>query len=506
MVPFHKYSKLQTLQRVFAFVLRFINNCKKTNVKLSGDLSVTELHNSLTILATISQRQSFDKDIHSLKTSKVLNRKSKLLDLNPFFDDKDILRVGGRIVNALHCPYEQRHPILIDSKHLFTRLLFEREHVRLLHGGAQLLLSSVRERFWPIGGRTLAASIVNKCMTCQRFKVNSIQPIMGNLPAPRVTPAPPFLNCGTDFAGPFLISNKRGRGAKTSKCYLCVFVCLSTKAVHLEVVSDLSANAFIMCLRRFIARRGKPDNIYCDNGKNFVGAKNELNRMFTTCKRQIGEFACSEELVFHFTPVYAPNFGGIWEAAVKSAKYHLKRIAGNTSLTFEELATLFAQIEAIMNSRPLTHLSENPNDLAPLTPGHFLVGRSLMSLPSPEVKALSVNRYQLIQRLRQHFWSRWSRDYLTTLQQRVKWKTNKGFIKIDDLVLVVDDHLPPMKWLLGRVVKLYPGEDGVCRVVDIRTKNGIIKRAVSKLSALEGLGSHEPLESQSFKEGEDVTD
>ncbi|XP_063368802.1 uncharacterized protein LOC134657178 [Cydia amplana] len=108
---------------------------------------------------------------------------------------------------------------------------------------------------------------------------------------------------------------------------------------------------------------------------------------------------------------------------------------------------------------------------------------------------MTVNRYQLVQRLREHFWTRWTKDYLATLQQRIKWKTSKGSIKIDDLVLVMDDQLPPMKWLLGRIVKLYTGNDGVCRVVDLKTKNGIIKRAVSRLSALEGLGSHEPLES-----------
>lgn len=392
----------------------------------------------------------------------------------------------------------RKYPILLDRKHTFTKLLFEKEHNRLLHCGPQLLLNSIRDQFWPISGMILANATVRKCITCQRFQCKALSPLMGNLPQPRVTPAPPFETCGTDFAGPFLILNKKGRGAKSSKCYLCIFVCFSTKAVHLEVVSDLSTNGFILCLRRFISRRGKPKTIYCDNGKNFVGANNELNRLLQSNKGQVSSFACNEGIAFKFSPVYAPHFGGIWEAGVKSAKFHLKRIAGNTSLTFEELYTLFSQIEAVMNSRPLTEMSADPSDLTPITPGHFLVGRPLTSLPSPVTERVSINRYQLIERLRQHFWSRWTKDYLSTLQQRVKWKLDKPNIKCGDLVLIMDDQLPPMKWLLGRITKLHPGPDGICRVVDVRTKGGVIRRSVSRICALE------LVESQAFNGGEHV--
>lgn len=187
--------------------------------------------------------------------------------MHPFLDKNGILCVGGRIQNASHCSYDKIDPMLIDSKHNFTKLLFESEHLRLLHCSPQQLLSSIREKFWPIGGRTLSSKTVFKCLTCKRFKAQTMQPLMGNLPSPRVRPSPPFETCGTDYAGPFLISSRKGCGSRTSKCYLCIFVCLCTKAVHLELVSDLSTNAFILCLRRFIARRGKPRTIYCDNGK-----------------------------------------------------------------------------------------------------------------------------------------------------------------------------------------------------------------------------------------------
>ncbi|GFT44391.1 integrase catalytic domain-containing protein [Trichonephila clavipes] len=175
--------------------------------------------------------------------------------------------------------------------------------------------------------------------------------IMGDLPESRVCPSSVFQRTGIDFAGPFLIRSSKGRGSRNTKCYTCVFVCLATKAVHLEVVSDLTSKAFIACLKIFMARRGKPSEIFCDQGTNFYGASRDLGKEFSQLMKEgaVYQFLVTDNITFHFNPLSAPHFGGIWEVTLKSFKFHLYRVVGVTSLTFEELSTLSSQIEACLN-------------------------------------------------------------------------------------------------------------------------------------------------------------
>ncbi|XP_047992482.1 uncharacterized protein LOC125231164 [Leguminivora glycinivorella] len=482
-VQFDKFSDFSRMKRVFAYVLRFINNCKRNNPKLSGQLDVTELDHSLQCLVKACQSECFDADIKDISQNKPISRRSKLLSLNPFIDSDGVLRVGGRLQNS-EFEYNKKHPMILNAKHQLAKLIMRHEHLRLFHGGPQLLLASVRELFWPVGGRNLARSVVQKCVVCIRFRGKSVQPIMGNVPHERVSSPYPFYTCGVDMAGPFMIASKKGRGSRTSKCYLCIFVCLASKAVHLELVSDLSTEAFILALRRFVSRRGKPSAIFCDNGSNFKGANNELSKLVKSSRQSVTNFANEEGIRFMFSPAYSPNFGGIWEAGVKSAKHHLKRIAGRASLTFEELGSLFSQIEAILNSRPLTPLSSDPTDPSPLTPGHFLIGRPLTSVPSRAITTKYPNRYERIEQLRQHFWDRWRREYVAELQQRTKWKTKQQELRVGDLVILKEDQLPPLQWRLARISRLYPGVDGVNRVADVITKRGTIRRAINKMCVI----------------------
>lgn len=265
---------------------------------------------------------------------------------------------------------------------------------------------------------------------------------------------------------------------------------MATKAIHLEVVSDLETNSFLAALRRFIARRGKPSHLYSDNGTTFVGAHNELKRFFSNNSTVEGvvNFSTSEGISWEFIPPRAPHFGGLWEAGVKSMKSHLKRVIGNASLTFEELTTVLSQIEACLNSRPLCSLSDDPDSPAALTPGHFLIGQPLCTYPEPSVLKIPANRlhrWQLTQQLYQSFWRRWSTEYIHNLQQRTKWTSEAAWQpQIGDHVLIKEDNLPSLVWKLGVIIELFPGPDKRVRVVLVKAANGQFKRPIAKLCPL----------------------
>ena len=203
--------------------------------------------------------------------------------------------------------------------------------------------------------------------------------MLGQLPIERTTPDSIFEGVGVDYAGPFYVKYGFVRKPTIVKAYACVFVSLTVKAVHLELVSDLTSEAFIACLRCFVARCGKPSLIWSDHGTNFVGADRELKEFLEFLQHQrtqgtISEFCSTQGIQWKFIPEHAPHFGGLWEAAVKSMKTHLKHVVANVKLTFEELTTVLTQVEACLNSRLLVPLPCDDDGVDILTPGHFLIG------------------------------------------------------------------------------------------------------------------------------------
>lgn len=218
-----------------------------------------------------------------------------------------------------------------------------------------------------------------------------------------------------DYAGPFFVSSRRARGVTPYKSYVCLFVCFATKAIHLELACSLLTDSFLAALRRFVARRGRCSHLFNDCGTNFVGAHRELVKCMQSASQEA-------EIKWSFNPSSAPHFGGLWETRVKSMKTHPRRVIGEQILTIEEFSTVLSQIEAVLNSRPLCPVNSDPNDLAVLSPGHFLTLEQLVSIPSADVTSLPVgrlDRWQLLQRMHQEFWKRWH-EYLHTLQQRPK--------------------------------------------------------------------------------------
>lgn len=485
-----KHSSLNKVCRIVAYCLRFlrINKTKPNTVFVTSSESLVALE----FLCKNVQRQSFPEEHKALSNGSTINSSSPILSLNPFMSPDGLMRVGGRLQKS-SLDFSACHPILLPRSHELTKRIIEHEHIRNAHAGVQATMVAVRQRFWPLSLRSETRKIIRKCVICFKAKPTLSEAIMGSLPVGRVTVSRPFHHCGVDYAGPLILREAKRRNARTIKSYIAIFVCFATRAIHIELVSDLTTDAFIAALRRFSARKGRPACIYSDNGTNFVGTQKQLKELYEflssdSVQSEVRHFWSEQETTWHFIPPNAPHFGGLWEAAVKSAKHHLYRIVGRAHLTFEKISTILYEIEAILNSRPLTPLSEDPNDLACLTPGHFLVGNPLNSFPCRDFSDINENRllrWQRVQQLRQHFWHRWSLEYLQSLQRRNKWKSNKGpQLKPNQLVLVKQQGLAPMQWLIGRVESIHPGADGEIRVATIKTATGTLSRPLSRLALL----------------------
>ncbi|XP_075163015.1 uncharacterized protein LOC142235637 [Haematobia irritans] len=386
-------------------------------------------------------------------------------------DGVELIRVGGRLLNS-DLPEDMKFPFLLPKSDPFVKVMINHFHQSNYHAGPRALVSLIQQQFWIINCRSLARQVVYSCIHCTKYKPKLLTQVMGNLPKDRVSGSRPFQVVGVDFAGP-IATYLRIRGKTPYKSYIAVFVCFATKAVHLETVSDLSSDAFIAALKRFIGRRGLPSKIYCDNATNFIGAESKLKEFhkqfhLEETKSKIESFSGSKHIQFIFIPPRAPHFGGLWEAAVKS-KGHLFRTLPNARLTFEELSTALVEIEAVMNSRKISPASTDPNDLQALTPGHFLIGCPLLSLP--ERKNFDPDR-------------RWHKEYLAQLQHRYKWQTPQQDLKVNDMVNIHEDNVPPLKWTIGRVTNIVSGDDGYARVADVRTPTNLLRRPVAKLAKL----------------------
>lgn len=486
------YSSWIKLQKHVAIWRRYFVYLREKS-SLKTPITVEELRTAQVIILKMVQRNTFHEDITWLTTNKThMEYKGKFKTLNPFIDSQGVLRVGGRLQQA-NIPFDQKHPILLPKNHHITNIIIYEEHLTQLHSGVQNTLHSLRRQFWLIDGRSQVRKIIRQCIPCLRARAPVPQHPMGSLPATRVNATTrAFTYVGVDYCGPFHVKEKKHRNRTSVKSYVAVFVCMAVKAVHLEVVSDMTTEGFLGALRRFIGRRGRPKIIQSDNGTNFVGANSELKTIVTELQKPQNHHKINSELAekgieWRFSPPQSPHFGGIWEAAVKSFKHHLRRVIGKTLLTLEHFTTLTIEIEAILNSRPLCPLSTDPNDLGVLTPAHLLIGEQLTSLPEHNLQGIKVNRlsqWQHVQQMRQHFWNRWYKEYLNELNMKKKWSSGKHDITMDSMVLLRDDNLSSMEWKIGRIIDIHPGIDETIRVVSVKTKSGIFKRSVKKVVQL----------------------
>jgi hypothetical protein len=490
--PLH-FSSWFSLKRRTAWILRSVRNFKAGCMRFilqkitNKQLQCRELLLAETLLIRKAQQEGFPNDYRRLCMGDNLDSNSNLHPLSPIFDSSTrVIRVGGRLKNSPG-QFESKHQVLLPYGHHVTMLIVREEHLNSAHAGPEQVIASVRQKFWPVKCRILAKQSVKECMDCRRRSVKAVVPLVSNLPAQRVTGwTRPFEYTGVDYFGPMLVKRARARVKKWG----CLFTCLVTRAVHLELVDSMEADDFIMVLRCFVSRRGKPKEMFSDNGTNFVGAMRELQDSLQELNENdsLHSYLLKSSIQWHFIPPQAPHFGGAWERLVRSTKLALKAVLKENIVSEMVLRTALAEVEDVINSRPLTHNSVDPNDFSPLTPNHFLRGGCTSVGPPGQFLASELDsrrRWRQSQVLANHLWQRWLTEYLPSLTVRHKWTKDRRNLAVDDLVIVIDEQRPRGQWLLGRVVEVMQSEDGRIRTVKVKTPQGIYTRPAAKICLLE---------------------
>ena len=484
-----RYSCWTKLRRVLGRMLRFINNCRLGRSRGQfGELTVDELQDAETCLIRMTQKELFANEYRKLLKGEPLSQSSTLAMLSPVLDSEGIVRVDGRLRDAEFLPYNALHPVILPKSAAITRLIVKHFHEDCHHGGTNRTLAELTQRFWIISAREAIRSWEKKCSWCRRRKSRPSQQIMSTLPECRLTQSlRAFHHVSVDFGGPFL--TRQGRGKVRAKRYLCLFTCLATRAVHLEMAFGLDTNSFLNAFFRMVSRRGLPEHVFSDNGTNFRRADLELKELVQKLDQsRIQTLTANRGIKWHFQPPYGPHFGGAHESLIKSSKRAINSVLGNAEVTDEELASVIVGAEGLLNSRPLTYQSTNHLDPEPLTPNHFLHGMCGGQFAPESVDTTNFplhRRWRRVQELTRHVWRRWLREYIPTLQPRRKWTRERTDFAVGDVVLVVDPNTARGHWPLGRILEVFPGKDGHVRVVRVRISNQTFIRPVTRLCLLD---------------------
>ena len=473
------YGSFEKLVRVTAWSIHFIRRFmlkKTTEQRLEEeDFTLAELH-----LLKQAQRQHYMPELSVLQEKKPIPRKSCLLPLTPFIDEQGLLRVGGRVGNS-KLVYDAKHPIIMHPENEVSKLIMLKAHLEHKHAGVNYVLAQIKQQYWIIHGREALKKVRSKCERCNRDYAKPMVQIMAELPKERTTPCPPFERISLDFFGPVTVAISRN---KTDKRYGALFVCMTTRAVHIEMAGSLSTPDFLNAFRTFCNLRGQPKYIYSDNGTNFQGAKNLLEDP----KLQL-EWT-QKHIKWQMQPPQAPHFGGIHEALVKSSKRAMMQIMTDEqrrrNLKEAELRLLFSEVTNFLNARPLTYVGNDPEDLIALTPNHFLLNRANPAVPLMKTEPMKYrDNFQYVQGLTEEIWKIWLTQYLPSLTARAKWRSQERNLKVGDRVFVVQDNIKRGDWLWGLVHEVHPNSDGIVRKATVKTKTGMLVRPITKLCLLE---------------------
>ena len=488
---FRKVSSFPKLKRIVAFVLKVRPALHRSEKSSNPVLTVDELAKAEMCIWSQVQLESFPKEVLSLYSDNVVPSNSQLAPLVPFLIN-GLIRARGRLRKASCLSFEQKHPVILSSKHLVVKMFLNDVHISNAHEGVEYLRSIVQQLFWILRLRSELRRIRLKCVFCTKRAPMISAPMMADLPLERLGFGnAPFAFTGIDFFGPFEVKIARS----SHKRWCCLFTCLTVRAVHIEVCHSLSTDSCLLAIQRFVARRGLPATFYSDNGTNFVGASNEIKSFVKTLSETdlIESYLTERSCQWKFNPPSSPHFGGAWERLVPSCKKAMFAILSSRRLTEETLSTTICLVEQVLNARPLTCASSDPNDFEALTPNHFLLGRASVSLPVGVVKPDDFNHRRVFRQSQSHLswiWKRWMHEYVPQLQKRHKWFSDSNCnICVGSLVWIVDNGSPKGHYPLARVTKLNIGDDGVTRSALVKTSKGSFVRPLVKLVPLPLCGS-----------------
>jgi hypothetical protein len=468
MIQFERFSSLAKLARVTAWIIRFCSRCRKRGA--SGPLTVGEIRKARIYL------------IRSVQTMWLGNSNYKVRKLKRSLDvvegSDGLYRCGGRLKYAV-LPEKTKNPIILPPDQWFTRLVIEEVHKVNCHCGVSQTLCELRMTFWVPKGRSQVKQVLGKCTVCRKAAGRSYQPPKEPpLPSFRVMPQAVFASTGLDYLGPLHISDLSG----ARKVWICLFTCAVVRAVHLEVVPDMSASQFLLALRRFCALYGKPDRIISDNASQLHASNREIIKLLQ--KDPVQEFSTNAGIEWKFIPELSPWMGGFYERLVGVVKSSLRKSLQNRLLTLVELQTVVAEVSAIANNRPLTYVCEDGTE-GPLTPAHFLLKRGRPSFPLSEttsddfLSGAEVSQQGVLMSWKRtnsvlnEYWDRFQREYLLGLRERSRHnRVGLGPEVTVDSVVLIKDNVPRGQWKLGRVLSLNLSSDGNVRSAVVLTGSG----------------------------------
>ena len=475
-----RISRWLTALRIVATIRRWLTRRRDGT---GGEYSVEELDQAERIWIIAVQQEQFKTELEDLRAGKNVSPKSKIAALSPVLID-GIICSDTRIKNSPELSPTSRQPPIMLRDHRYVQLFIQHLHESMGHQAHEAVLAELRQHCWIPQARRAIRAIATRCQHCKIRKAQPHSARMAPLPTPRTTKMQgAFQVAGVDYFGPILAT----RGRSTVKLWGVIFRCMATKAVHLELTDSLDTQGALMAISRFQARRGNVKELWSDNGRNLRAADKELKRILERLdQQQLRRKLAIDKISWKFSPPADPEAGGVWERSIRTVKTILRTILREQRPRYEVLLTLFCEAEKIMNSTPLFHVGVESADGDVLTPYHFLIGRAAPSYPagtSSDDMDLR-KRWQYAQKLADHFWQRWAREYLPTLAQRAKWHKSSTDVQIGDIVIIADNQHPRGLWPKGIVEQVYRGADNVVRSAEVRTIHGRLHRPVRKLIIL----------------------